>query len=173
MRALEIWKAVTVDETDFLERFIGLMEEHEIRFCVIEGQGINAYAEPFVSLDLDVVVAVEDLQRTREIAASHFKVEAFPNSIYLTSARSNLRIQIQTDPRYFDFVHRAQPAIVLGVKLPIAAGEDVLQGKNWAAMDETRRGTKRQNDLADINRLIESHPDLRRHVPAEILDRLL
>ena len=113
MRALEIWKAVTVDESDFLERFIGLMSEHEIRFCVIGGQGINAYAEPIVSLDLDVVVAVEDLQRTKQIAATHFMVQEFPNSIDLASVGSSLRIQIRTDPRYFSFVERGHPAAVL------------------------------------------------------------
>ena len=53
-----------------------------------------------------------------------------------------------------------------------AAVEDVLQSKVWAAMDETRLGSKRQKDLADINRLIEAYPALRSLVPPEILDRL-
>jgi hypothetical protein len=40
-------------------------------------------------------------------------------------------------------------------------------------MDETRRPTKRQKDLADIARLLESDPSLRKHVPAEVLARLV
>ncbi|MFO3797400.1 MAG: nucleotidyl transferase AbiEii/AbiGii toxin family protein, partial [Anaerolineales bacterium] len=61
---------------------------------------------------------------------------------------------------------------VLGMKLPVARLEDVLQGKIWAALDPERRGSKRQKDLADIARLIEHYPHLRDRVPPEILARL-
>lgn len=50
--------------------------------------------------------------------------------------------------------------------------EDVLQGKIWAASDEIRRPSKRQNDLVDIARLLETFPELRSSVPAAILDRV-
>jgi hypothetical protein len=43
----------------------------------------------------------------------------------------------------------------------------------WAALDETRRASKRQKDLADISRLLEAHPKLRSRVPQSLLDRLL
>ncbi len=43
----------------------------------------------------------------------------------------------------------------------------------WAAMDPSRRPSKRQKDLADIARLIEAYPALRVAVPPEILARLL
>jgi hypothetical protein len=33
--------------------------------------------------------------------------------------------------------------------------EDVLQGKVWAVQDSSRRGSKRQKDLADIARILE------------------
>jgi hypothetical protein len=49
----------------------------------------------------------------------------------------------------------------------------VLQGKVWAALDPGRRPSKRQEDLADIARLIEVRPELRSAVPSEILDRLI
>jgi len=61
---------------------------------------------------------------------------------------------------------------VLGVSLPVAGAADVLQGKVWAASDETRRPTKRSKDLLDIARILEVEPGLRDHVPAEILDKL-
>jgi len=62
---------------------------------------------------------------------------------------------------------------VLGEALPVAAMEDVLLGKIWAALDPGQRASKRQKDLADISRLIEREPKLRSTVPQEILDRLL
>lgn len=49
------------DESQFIEGFLGLLEDHKIRYCVIGGQGVNAYVEPLVSLDLDIVVAVDQL----------------------------------------------------------------------------------------------------------------
>ncbi len=75
--------------------------------------------------------------------------------------------------RYADFPERAQTQEVLGLALPVASLEDTLQGKVWAASDPERRASKRQKDLADIARLIETYPALRARVPAELLARLL
>jgi hypothetical protein len=58
-------------------------------------------------------------------------------------------------------------------QLPVARIDDILQGKIWAALDETRRQSKRQKDLADIARIIEVSPELRERVPAELLAKLL
>jgi len=59
------------------------------------------------------------------------------------------------------------------VTLPVAGLEDVLQGRVWAAQDPAPRPSKRQKDLADISRLLETYPQLRARVPAEVLARLL
>lgn len=173
MRALEFWKAVTVDRANLLESLISLLEENHIRYCVIGGQGVNAYADPLVSLDLDLVVAVEQVEFAEALLKEHFKVERFPHSINVSMPGSNLRVQIQTDPRYFEFVDRAGAREVLGLTLPVAQVADVLQGKVWAALDPARRGTKRKKDLLDIARLLEAYPRLRSQVPAEILEKLL
>lgn len=61
---------------------------------------------------------------------------------------------------------------VLGVPLPVAAMEDVLQDKIWAATDPGRRSSKRRKDLLDIERIIEAYPGLRLMAPAAIIDRL-
>ena len=87
----------------------------------------------------------------------------------------DLRLQIQTDPRYGAFVSRAQPRDVLGWTLnvaDVADVADVLQGKIWAASDPTRRGSKRLKDFADIARILESYPELAERDPPEIQKRL-
>ena len=173
MQALAYWKAVTHDRADFLVEFLSVLTENGIHYCVIGGQGVNAYAEPLVSLDLDVAVAAEDLVLVERLLSSRFRVERFEHSLNVSATDSQLRVQIQLDPRYFAFVPRAEPREVLGVTLQVAAVEDVLQGKLWAFLDETRRGTKRQKDLADIGRLIEAYPHLRDRAPAEVLKRLV
>ncbi|PYL83626.1 MAG: hypothetical protein DMF58_19360 [Acidobacteria bacterium] len=172
MQALEFWKAVTVDRTDFLERIIALLEKNRIRFCVVGGQAVNAYAEPVVSIDLDIAVVVEDFARAENLLRETFEIRDFPHSLNVAAPGSDLRVQLQKDPRYASFPDRAQNRNVLGLTLPVAAIEDVLRGKIWAAQDPGGRGSKRQKDLADIARLLESHPHLRPLIPREILDRL-
>lgn len=173
MRAQTFWKTVTMDDSDLLHDLVSLLDENTARYCVIGGQAVNAYAEPLVSLDLDIVIAAEDLARVEALCREVFTVERFPHSINLSKAESELRVQIQTDPRYFSFPEHASLRNVLGIALPVARIEDVLQGKVWAVSDQSRRGSKRQKDLADIARLLEGHPHLRDKVPTGILDLLI
>jgi len=164
---------VTTDHAGFLDRIVAVLSEADVRYCVIGGQAVNAYVEPVVSLDLDIAVAIEDLEATEALLREHFKGARFPHSVKASLAGSDLRVQLQTDPRYAAFVGRASVRDVLGLSLPVAALEDVLQGKVWAAQDPKRRPSKRQKDPADISRLLEAHPELRRSVPQDVLDRLI
>jgi hypothetical protein len=134
---------------------------------------VNAYVEPVVSLDLDLAVATDDLARAEALLAADFLVKRFPHSVNVSAAGSDLRVQLQTDPRYSAFVADASPREILGMQLPVATVDAVLQGKVWAAEDSGPRSSKRQKDLADIARLLESYPELRRHVPQDILARLV
>ena len=61
---------------------------------------------------------------------------------------------------------------VLGYAMKVASLENVLQGKVWAYLDDTRRRSKRQKDLADIARLTEAHPELFASLPVRIKDQL-
>jgi hypothetical protein len=139
----------------------------------VGGQAVNACVEPVVSLDLDLAVAADQLDRAERILREEFTVERFPHSLNVSTEGSALRVQVQTDPRYGPFVARATPRPVLGVQLPIARVEDLIDGKVWAATDPGGRPSKRQKDLADIARLLEAFPALRPRVPAEILARLV
>jgi len=57
---------------------------------------------------------------------------------------------------------------VLGYEMKVANLEDVLKGKIWAYSDEERRKSKRQKDLADIMRHVETHQYLYNLLPEEI-----
>ena len=173
MRAETFWKTVTADAAGFLDRLLALLAEHGVRYCVVGDQGVNAYAEPVVSLDLDLAVATEDGERVERLVRERFTVERFPHSLNVSVPGSDLRVQFQTDPRYAAFVPRATMRDVLGIRLPVGRVEDVLQGKVWAVSDAARRPSKRQKDLADIARVLEGFPALRELVPPEILARLL
>jgi len=172
MKARSFWAATTVDRSEFLDELLTLLRTARTEFCVIGGQGVNAYAEPVVSLDLDLVLTATDVAALLPQLQQRFRVETFPHSLNLSAEGSDLRVQIQLDPRYEAFIARSEEHEILGERLPVAAIENVLQGKVWAALDPTRRASKRQKDLADIARLLEVEPGLRARVPQAILDRL-
>ncbi|MBE7433044.1 MAG: nucleotidyl transferase AbiEii/AbiGii toxin family protein [Anaerolineales bacterium] len=162
-----------MDHSNLLENLIALLRDRDIQFCVIGGQAVNAYVEPLVSLDLDLVVAVHQIERVESLLEKQFTVKRFPHSLNISMPGSDVRVQVHTDARYASFLERASTRTVLGMELPVANVEDILQGKVWAVSDTERRGSKRQKDLADIARILESYPNLRSKVPQEILSRLM
>lgn len=172
MQATAFWKTVTMDGSGFLDRLIAILQGRGIRFCVVGGQAVSAYAEPVVSLDLDLVIAVDQFDQAASLVSGAFRAVHHPHSLNLSEPGSDLRVQIQTDPRYGDFVSRAEWRSVLGIRLPVASVEDVLQGKIWAATDPARRPSKRLKDLADIARLLEIAPGLRSRVPPDLLAKI-
>jgi hypothetical protein len=173
MLAQTFWRTVVADRTDFLGRLLDGLATRRIRYCVLGGQGVNAFVDPVVSLDLDIVIAVEQHQQVEEWLSREFQTERFAHTLNVSAPGSDLRVQLQTDPRYAPFVARATEREILGLRLPVAGLEDVLQGKLWAAQDSTRRPSKRQKDLADIARLLEAYPRLRPQVPPDVLARLV
>ena len=172
MTGKEFLNKVANGKNDFLQIFLDILKKDKINFCAIGGLAVNAYAEPVVSLDLDVVIVSEKLDALILNFKKRFKVEEFRSSINVSERKSDLRIQIQTDKRYQSFLKRAKIKNVLGYRIPVAAIEDVFQGKVWAALDETRRPSKRQKDLADIMRLVEAKDKLKELLPTELKTQL-
>lgn len=155
-------------KADVLQQFLDLLKELEMNYCVIGGLAVNAYVEPVVSLDLDLVVAAANIHKLSKAAAKIFTIKKFPHSLNLKSPQSDLRIQLQTDPRYQKFIRRGAYKKVMGYRMRVATVEDVLQGKIWAFSDQQRRQSKRQKDLADIFRLVEAYPRLKKSLPESI-----
>lgn len=173
MSSLAFWKAVVQDKSNFLDRVIALLEEQQIKYCVIGGVGVNAYAEPIVTQDLDIIIAVEDMERARTLLGEHFKLREFEHSLNVYDPDSKLQVQVQLDPEISEVVSRAKRQEVMDLVIPVAAPQDLIQLKVAAALEPKRRASKRQKDLADISRLIEAFPELKSQVPGEILARLI
>lgn len=173
MTGKTFFNAVANSQADILQIFLDILAKTGSSYCVIGGLAVNAYVEPVVSLDLDIIVGIQNLEKVcKAVGKKGFKVGKFEHSLNLTKAGSDLRIQLQTDARYQDFISRSKPKKILGYKMNVAALEDVMQGKIWAYLDEQRRRSKRQKDLADIIRIIEAYPKLERRIPAAVRKKL-
>ena len=145
------------------------LERLEIPWCMIGGLAVNHWAkEPMATADVDIVVATDRVEdAVRELEEAGFKAERFEWSINL-KGRSKVSVQISTESFYRDYPARAVPADVHGILMRVASLEATLRGKIKAWREPERRASKRQKDFADILRLVESHPELRKMLPEDV-----
>ena len=168
MTGKEFLNSLANGSVDIIQQFLDLLDELKIDYCIIGGLAVNAYADPVASLDLDLAITLDETDKLLKLVDKLYTIEKYPHSINLNHPLSDLRIQLQTDERYQDFISRAIEKKVLGYIMKVAALEDVLHGKIWDYLDEERRKSKRQKDLADIMRLVETHPNLNSLLPEKI-----
>jgi hypothetical protein len=173
MTGKEFVNKIANGKSDIIQILLDILSKTNSRYCLIGGLAVNAYVEPVVSLDLDIVPETGDVEAICEAAKERgLQIKEFEHSVNITSPDSDLRIQLQIDPRYQSFVSDADDRNVLGYMMRVAKIEDVLAGKVWAYMDQTRRRSKRQKDLADIFRIIENYPQLETSLPQSIQEEL-
>ncbi len=151
----------TLGGTDDVMRFVNALESADIVWCAIGGVAVNHWAaEQMVTQDVDFVVAADSIERAEKaLTDAGFVAEHFDWSINFKGA-SKVSVQLTTEDFYRDFAARGIAADVHGILLRVAALEDTLAGKIRAWSDSTRMQSKRIKDLADIARLVESHPSL-------------
>ena len=62
MTAKDFIKAVANGEADIIQMLLDMIARAEMPYCIIGGLAVNAYADPVVSLDLDIVVVASHLE---------------------------------------------------------------------------------------------------------------
>lgn len=151
----------TLGGTDDVMRFVNALESADILWCAIGGVAVNHWAsEQMVTLDVDFVVAADSIEKAgKALCDAGFTAEEFEWSINF-KGKSKVAIQLTTEEMYSEFASRGVAADVHGILLRVASLEDTLCGKIRAWSDPKRRQSKRIKDLADIARLVESHPQL-------------
>jgi Nucleotidyl transferase AbiEii toxin, Type IV TA system len=154
-------------------RLVEVLERLEVPWCMIGGLAVNYWAEePMATADVDVVIAAERVDAAvAALTDTGFQAKRFEWSIDLKRS-SKVSMQIRTDPLYREFPSRSVPADVHGILMRVASLSDTLAGKVVAWRDKTRRPSKRQKDLLDIMRLVESHPELKSDLPPDVAMRL-
>jgi len=149
------------------------LESMEIPWCMIGGLAVNHWArEPMATADVDVVIAAGRIEEAvQALVKAGFKAKKFAWSVNL-KGRSQVSVQISTEAIYHDFPERSVPADIHGILMRVASREDTLRGKLLAYQDARGRASKRQKDLLDILRLVETHPKLRKLLPEVVAKKL-
>jgi acetolactate synthase regulatory subunit len=172
MTAAEIYESVTNGGASDFAEVVTVLNRNK-PWCLIGGLAVNCSVEPVYTVDANLAVAPANLSRiARELETAGFRVKQFEHSLNARRPDSKLNIQFTSDSRYQDFIASAIEREVLEVRVPVASLEDVIRGKVWACQDVTRPLSKRKKDELDLIRIAESHPELPRLIPAEIVKQL-
>ena len=180
MTEQEIYDGAIMSGTSDFTLIVEALRRRRAGWCVIGGMAVNAYVSPVYTADLDLVVVTADLVLVlADLAAADFRVREHPYSINAQrraspTQRSShlLMVQFSKAARYQPFVDRAVLRPILGLEVPVASLEDVVQGKLWAWSDPERRLSKHSKDETDLIRLGEVHPQIRPMLPAAIREAL-
>jgi hypothetical protein len=172
MTAEEVYESVTNGGASDFAAAVEIFERSG-PWCLIGGLAVNCYAEPVYTVDADFVLVAREMEKVQTaLVDAGFSLQTFPHSVNARRSGSKLSLQLTTDPRYQNFLKRAERREVLGLTVPVAALKDVIQGKIWAWQDQERRLTKRKKDELDLLRLAEAHPQLAGSMPEEIVRQL-
>jgi hypothetical protein len=150
-------------------RLIGVLESLDVPWRMIDGLAVNHWAvEPLATADVDVVIAHERVEHAvAALEAAGFQAKRFEWSINL-KRNSKVSVQISTEDFYQGFPSRSGSADVHGILMRVASLKDTLACKIAAWSDQERRPSRRQKDLLDIMRLVDSHPELKVDLPPEL-----
>jgi hypothetical protein len=159
--------------TNDVMRLVDALERADIAWCAIGGVAVNHWAsQPMVTQDVDLVVAADSIEQAVSVLQeAGFVAERFNWSVNFRG-QSAVSIQLSTEEFYREFPGRCVAADVHGILLRVASLEDTLRGKMRAWSDPKRRQSKRLKDLADIARLLETHPRLEALLSPEVREQL-
>jgi hypothetical protein len=91
MTGRKFMNTVANSKEDILQIFLDILNRTQTAYCIVGGLAVNAYVEPVVSLDLDVVIDTEDIDKVcKKAVAKGLKLESFEHSVNLTSSKSEL-----------------------------------------------------------------------------------
>lgn len=150
-----------------------ILAEEAVPYAVIDGVALQVHqAEPRTTLDIAAAVTRRDaIPRARLTAEGFQHVGAFPHSEnWLGPERTP--VQFTDDPALAAAIARAEPVDVGGLRLLVMHRQDLLHQKLRAGRDPARRRSKRLQDLADAQGLLESDPSLRDGLTPDELELL-
>jgi hypothetical protein len=131
-------------------------------YAIIGGVALQIHqAEPRTTLDIDLAVPAFDAIPRDELQAAGFSLSGrFPHSENWVGPEG-VPVQFTDDPALGPAVDRAVEIQLEDVRLRVIGRADLLHEKLRAGSDPARRRSKRLQDLADAQGLLEETPELR------------
>jgi hypothetical protein len=139
-----------------------VLENSRTPYAIIGGVALQVHqAEPRTTLDIDLAVASFDALPRDELQAAGFSLGArFAHSENWVGPEG-VPVQFTDDPALAPAIGRAVEVGVGDVQLRVIGRVDLLHEKLRAGSDPARRRSKRLQDLADAQSLLEETPELR------------
>jgi hypothetical protein len=131
-------------------------------YAIIGGIALQVHqAEPRTTIDIDLAVAHLDALPRAELEAAGFQRRGrFAHSENWVGPEA-VPVQFTDDPALAPAVARALEIELDEVRLRVIGRSDLLHEKLRAGSDPARRRSKRLQDLADAQGLLEETPELR------------
>ncbi|HXH11299.1 MAG TPA: hypothetical protein VNP04_16250 [Alphaproteobacteria bacterium] len=148
----------------------------EVPYAIIDGVALQVHqAKPRTTLDIDVAVAADGLLPRAQLEAAGFTCTGRFSHSENWIGPEGTPVQFTDDPALAEAASRAEEIELENVRLRVIGRVDLLHEKLRAASDPARRRSKRLQDLADAQALLESTPSLEQELTPEeraLLDRL-
>lgn len=147
-----------------------------LSYAIIGGIALQVHqSEPRTTLDIAVAVATYgQIPRSQLEAAGFIFHGRFTHSENWFGPEGT-PVQFTEDPALAQAIARAEEIALDEVRLRVITHVDLLHEKLRAASDPARRRSKRLQDLADVQSLLESTPELVQELTTEeraLLDQL-
>ena len=159
-----------------LSLLVTVLARRSVTYAIIDGVALQLrQREPRTTLDIDVaVLSREDLPRDA-LAASGFRETGRHEHSDNWIGPQGTPVRFTDDPALTEAVSRAEDVEAGGLRLRVLRSSDLLHEKLRAGRDPGRRRSKRLQDLADAQSLLEQEAALERELTTEeraVLDRL-
>jgi hypothetical protein len=157
-----------------LRTLAALLESSGTPYALIGGVAVQLHSrEPRTTRDIDIAVPTfADVPKEALELAGFVYEGRFPHSDNWRAPGPGTRaertpVQFSAeDVGIADAVARAQVIdLEAGLRLRVATASDLVILKLAAAEEPRRRSSKRQQDLADVTKLVEEHPEVSRALP--------
>ena len=159
-----------------LARLARLLAEAGTPYALIGGVAVQAHrSEPRTTLDIDVALLERGSLPRERLRAAGFRETGQHEHSDNWVGPAGTPVQFTDDPALAGAVSRAIEFPLGKVGLPVIRVADLLHEKLRAGSDQARRRSKRLQDLADVQSLLEQEPQLENELTADekaLLDRL-
>lgn len=150
-----------------------VLADERVPYAIIGGLALQIHQrEPRTTLDVDIAVLDRGAIPRASLTAGGFRFAGTYAHSENWTAPDGTPVQFTDDPAIARSVSAAGEVLLDGVTLRVMGVIDLLHEKMRSGSDPARRRSKRLQDLADVQSLLEGAPELLKELSAEERDSL-